>query len=84
MEVQAIDGDAFAVAASFWACDTSGAFDQDASHGLGGGGEEVAPVVPLGVLVISDEAEIGFMHECGGLECVASWFVGHEITCQSA
>src|SRR5262249_42729150 len=43
-------------------------FDQDAAHGLGGGGEEVATV---GELLIPDQAQVRLVHQRRGVEGLA-------------
>ncbi len=48
----------------------AGGLDEDAAHGLGRGGEEVPPAVPLRGRVLSDEAQVGLVNECGRLERV--------------
>src|SRR4051794_7275756 len=53
----------------------AGVLDQDAPHGLGRGGEEVAAAVPAGVLV-SDESEVGLVDQGGRLERLAGLLVG--------
>src|SRR5207253_9934576 len=45
----------------------SGAVNEDASHGLGSGGEEVAAVVPLGAAGGPDQSEVRFVDESGRL-----------------
>src|ERR1700730_15821531 len=49
--------------------------DEDAAHGFGGGREEVAAAVPaLGLLGVY-QAQIGFMDQGGGLECLPRLFL---------
>jgi hypothetical protein len=40
--------------------------DQDAAHGLGGGGEEMGAVLKLRVAIFTDEPQPGFVDESGG------------------
>ena len=56
----------------------AGTLDQDAAHGLGRRGEEVAPAVPAGVLG-TDQAEIGLMHQGGRLERLAGLLPGQPL-----
>jgi hypothetical protein len=55
-------------AAVFAAAFVAGVLDKDATHGLGGGGKEVAAAVPLGCLVPANQAHIGLMHKRRGVE----------------
>jgi hypothetical protein len=41
---------------------------QDASHGLGRGGEEMGAALPGGTAVRADEPEVSLVDECGGLK----------------
>ena len=45
--------------------------DEDAAHGLGRGGEEVAAAVPAGCVGRADQPEVGLVDEGGRLEGVA-------------
>ena len=45
-----------------------GALDEDAAHGNGGGGEEVAAPVPAAIRAVAGEAQVGLVHEGGRLE----------------
>jgi hypothetical protein len=47
----------------------SSALDEDASHRLGGGAEEVSASVPMIIRSVTDEAHERFVHEGGGLKC---------------
>src|SRR6266567_3385065 len=49
-------------------------FDENSPHRLGRSREEMAPAVPLLNLVGIDQAEIGFMHQGGGLEGLPGFF----------
>jgi hypothetical protein len=53
-----------------------GSFNENAPHGFGRGSEEMAAAVPL-LASGTDQAEPGFMHKSGGLQCVAGGFPGH-------
>ena len=52
----------------------AGVVNEDSPHGLGGGGEEVAAAVEL---LISDQPQVGFVNQRGGVEGVAGGFGGH-------
>ena len=54
----------------------AGTFDQDAAHGLGGGGEEVSPAVPVAGLLHIYQAQVGLVNEGGSLEGLAGAFPG--------
>src|SRR5262249_945711 len=53
-----------------------GMLHQDAAHGLGTGGEEMAAMVPLVAVGGADEPEVGFVNESGRLQGVAGRLVG--------
>ena len=55
----------------------AGLIDQDAPHGLGGGGEEVAAVVPACCVGRPDEPQIRLVDEGGCVQSVAGGFFGH-------
>jgi hypothetical protein len=55
-----------------------GALDQDASHRLGCGAEEVGAILPRS-LVVFDQPQPGFMNEGRRLQGVAGGFVGHPV-----
>ena len=67
-----------ATAAMFEPSLAAGSLDQDAAHGLGRRGEEVAPAVPAGVLG-TDQAEIGLMHQGGRLERLSGVLPGQPL-----
>src|SRR5207249_1845045 len=50
--------------------------DQDAAHGLGGGGEEVPATVPVLDLVHVHQPQVGFVHQGGGLKRLAGRLLG--------
>ncbi len=52
----------------------AGVVNENSSHGFGGGGEEVAAAVEQ---LISDEPQVGFVNERGGIEGVARGFGCH-------
>ncbi len=46
-------------------------FDEDAAHGFGGRGEEMAAAIPLLCLLRVHQAEVGFVDQGRGLERLA-------------
>ena len=54
----------------------AGALDQDAAHGLGRGGEEVAAAVPVPGLLGVDQPEVRLVDQGGGLERLAGLLLG--------
>jgi DNA invertase Pin-like site-specific DNA recombinase len=52
----------------------SGPFHQDPAYGLGLGGEEMPPSVPVPVRVVADQAQVRLVDEGRGLECLAGLF----------
>jgi hypothetical protein len=54
----------------------SGGVDQDAAHGLGGRGEEVAPAVPARYRRAVHQAEVGLVDQGRGLERLAGLLLG--------
>ena len=72
-----VEFDSLAAAAAFETTATAGFLDKDAPHGFGGGCKEIAATVPPAAFgfVRSDESEIRFVHERGGLEGLAGFFV---------
>ncbi len=69
--------DAFESAAVLLTTPATGGIDKDAPHCLGGRAEEVSTILPAGVVARADQAEIGFVHEGGGLKCLIARFVRH-------
>jgi hypothetical protein len=60
----------------------AGVFDEDAAHGLGRGGEEVAPAVPLRRVRWSDQPQVGLVDQGGGLEGLARLLPGDPRRCE--
>src|SRR5262249_58838879 len=56
------------VAAAFAPTLAAGILNQDAAHGLGSRGEEVAAAVPVVATGVADKAEVGLVDQGGGLE----------------
>src|SRR5439155_8126253 len=50
--------------------------DKNSAHCLPSGSKKVRPILPRG-LSVSAKAHPCFVHECGGLECVARCFLSH-------
>src|SRR5439155_2580743 len=55
----------------------AGGLDEDAAHGLGGGGEEVSTAVPATVVASPDQPKVCLMNQGGGLEGVVGGLTGH-------
>jgi len=75
-EVEYVEFDVFGTGPVAEGALASGAVDEDAAHRLGGGGEEVGAVLPVG-LGVGAQPEPGLVDEGGGLECLAGRFAGH-------
>src|SRR5262245_65154429 len=73
-----IDIEALLIAAVSEGAFAAGAFDENATHGFGGGREKVGAVLP-GLLIGSDEPEPSFVDQGSGLKSVARRFVGHSV-----
>ena len=69
----AVEGDTVPVATVLLSSLAPSGFHQDAPHGLGGGGEEVAPVVPASVIRGANQPKVGLVHESRGLEGLAGF-----------
>ena len=63
-------------AAALLAALAAGVLDQDAAHGLGGGGEEVA-AVGEGLVRVGRQAQVGLVDQGGGVERLARLLAGH-------
>src|SRR5262249_48110865 len=61
-----------------------GVVDEDAAHGLGGGGEEVAAAVPVLGLLAADQSEVGIVDEGGRLEGLPGPLLGQSCRGESA
>ena len=61
----------------------AGSLNQEAAHGLGGGGKEVATIIPV-LRASPDQPQPGLVDQRGGLEGVSGRFVGHLVRGQSA
>jgi hypothetical protein len=62
----------------------AGVLDEDAAHGLGRRGKEVAPAIPVLNATFADQAQIRLMDEGRGLECLPPRFVGQPVRRQPA
>ncbi len=51
--------------------------DQDSSHRFGRGSKKVPAILPLWLVCRSDQSEIRFVNESGGLKCLTRSFVCH-------
>ena len=56
-----------------------GSVDEDAAHGLGGGGEEVPAAVPVLGLLAAQQPQVRLMHQRGRLQGLAGPFVGQPL-----
>jgi hypothetical protein len=54
----------------------AGVVDEDAAHGLGRRGEEVAPAVPVLSPALADQPDVRFVDQGRGLERLAGRLVG--------
>ena len=72
IEVHSLPASAAPLLATF----VTGAVDENPPHGLGGGGKEVAPSVPLDARVIPDEPQVRLVDEGGCLERLARLLLG--------
>jgi hypothetical protein len=66
-EIQSVKIHVFCASAMAQVMFAAGVINQDAAHRLGGGGEEMRAVLPFG-LVITAEAQPGFVHQSRGLQ----------------
>ncbi len=73
----------FGTGTAFGGDPAAGAFNEDATHRLGGGPEEVGPALPVG-LFIRPEPKPCLVDERRGLEGVAGGFAGHLVRGQFA
>ena len=59
-----------------WHGAAPGALDEDAAHGLGGGGEEVSAAVPMLRFLHVHQPQVRLVDQRGGLERLAGLFLG--------
>ena len=76
-----VDTDMDSVAAAFEAPFPTASLNQDPAYGLGGGGEEMAAVVPARLRAIGDQPQVGLMDERGRLKGLPRFFLG-ELVCR--
>ena len=69
-----VEFDSLVIAAVFETGFAAGRLDENAAHGFGGGGEEVAAAVPGLRIAAVDEADVGFVDEGGSGKCLAGFF----------
>src|SRR5206468_1836149 len=79
-----VEVDADAAAAALEAALAAGALDEDAAHRLGGGGEEVPAVGPVGRPVGVHQPDERLVDQGGRLERVAGLLAGEVGGCQAA
>nr|UXE45605.1 hypothetical protein Hi04_10k_c5016_00014 [uncultured bacterium] len=65
------------VSAVFRSVLAAGGFDKNAAHGLRRSSEKVSAVVPLIVILPTDQSQVCLMHQGGGLQGVSGGFGGH-------
>ena len=58
--------------------------DEDAAHGLGGGGEEVIPPVPMPLVTLADQPQVGFVNQGGRFQRLPRLLLGEALGSQSA
>ena len=75
-DVQSVQSDALAIAAVLGPAFAAGVVDEDATHRLGGSGEEMAATVPVLVRIVADQTQIGFVDQSGGVERLSRLLVG--------
>jgi hypothetical protein len=83
-EIALVQLDAPAQAPVFDALLPPGILDQDAAHGLGRGGEEMAATVPWLVCVAPDQPQIRLVDQGGRLQRLPRLFVGQTLPRESA
>lgn len=76
-----IEFDSVQTAAVFDAVLAAGALDEDATHRLGCGCEEMAAAFKL---LVADKPQIGFVNEGGGLKSLAGFLLGNPLRRQNA
>ena len=74
-----IQVDAFPAAAVPDALFATGLLDENAAHGKGGGGEEVAAAVPVPLFPRADQAQVRLVDQGGGLERLARLLPCHPL-----
>ena len=62
----------------------AGVVDEDAAHGLGGGGEEMAAAVPVRAPVAADQPQVGFVDQRRGLQRLPGLLLGQPLRGQLA
>lgn len=67
--------DALAITTAFQPTLVPSAIDQNATHCLGSGSEEMSPSIPVLRLTVADNAKICLMNEGGRLKCLARLLV---------
>src|SRR5207237_6131240 len=79
-----VEVQANAIATPFLALLATSIIDQDAAHGLGRGGKEVAAAVPVLGFVRVHQPEVGLVDQGRGLERLAGYFLGQLLGGQLA
>ncbi len=83
-DVGGVHGHATSLPAAFVGLLAAGLIDQDAAHGLGRGGEEVAAIVPALLGIVADQAHIRFVDQRGGLQRLPGILPGQSLRRQLA
>ncbi len=65
-DVDRVHGHATTVPAAFVGLLAAGLIDEDAAHGLGGGGKKVPTTIPSLIALVADEANVGFVDQRRG------------------
>src|SRR5579863_4841379 len=78
-EREIIEGPLLQAAAPLDPTFSSGSLDQDPTHRLSGGGEEVPSIVPVSKLLAIDKSDVGFMHQGCSLQCLTGSLSSHRL-----
>jgi hypothetical protein len=62
----------------------AGGVHENAPHGFRGGGEEVAAMVPLMFVTLSDQAQVGFVNQGRRFQSLTGFLLGQSLGGQSA
>ncbi len=76
--IEGVEGNSLAAAAAFELGALTGVVDEDSAHRFGGGEEELRAAGP-GDVGVSQEAEVGFVNQLGGLERMVGALAVHTL-----